>query len=103
MRADCFAQARGYPIGLIETSWGGTRIETWSSPAALAKCSHARAAAEADAHLALTAPVAAPAAISALPHAHAVGDVPTAPSVLWNAMVYPLLRNVIKGSSTSCD
>ena len=27
------------PIGLVETAWGGTRIEAWTSPDALAKCS----------------------------------------------------------------
>lgn len=26
------------PIGLLETDWGGTRIEAWSSPAALNVC-----------------------------------------------------------------
>ncbi len=27
-----------YPIGLVDTDWGGTRVEAWSSPDALAKC-----------------------------------------------------------------
>ena len=26
------------PIGLIQAAWGGTRIETWSSPDALKVC-----------------------------------------------------------------
>jgi sialate O-acetylesterase len=26
------------PIGLVESAWGGTRIESWSSPDALAQC-----------------------------------------------------------------
>lgn len=26
------------PIGLVESAWGGTRIESWSSPDALAAC-----------------------------------------------------------------
>ncbi len=26
------------PIGLLRSSWGGTRVEQWSSPAALAAC-----------------------------------------------------------------
>ena len=30
---------RGYPIGLVESNWGGTPIEAWSSTRALAKCS----------------------------------------------------------------
>ena len=28
-----------YPIGLIESNWGGTKIEVWSSPEATAACS----------------------------------------------------------------
>ena len=28
----------GYPIGLIDTTWGGTPAEAWSSPDALANC-----------------------------------------------------------------
>ena len=27
-----------YPIGLVATAWGGTPIEVWSSPDALAAC-----------------------------------------------------------------
>lgn len=27
-----------YPVGLVDTDWGGTPIESWSSPDALAKC-----------------------------------------------------------------
>jgi len=26
------------PIGLVESAWGGTRIEAWTSPEGLAKC-----------------------------------------------------------------
>ena len=26
------------PVGLVESAWGGTRIESWSSPDALAAC-----------------------------------------------------------------
>ena len=26
------------PIGLVQSAWGGTRIEAWSSPAALEEC-----------------------------------------------------------------
>lgn len=31
-------KALGYSVGLIDDSWGGTIIEAWSSPEALAKC-----------------------------------------------------------------
>ena len=27
-----------YPIGLVATTWGGTPVEAWSSPDALATC-----------------------------------------------------------------
>lgn len=27
-----------YPIGLVESDWGGTPIEAWSSPEALHRC-----------------------------------------------------------------
>ncbi len=42
--AVCFLHGRallrdtGRPQGLLETSWGGTPIESWSSAAALAQC-----------------------------------------------------------------
>jgi len=32
------SQHLNYPLGLIETNWGGTAIEAWSSPDALAVC-----------------------------------------------------------------
>ncbi|XP_060572916.1 sialate O-acetylesterase-like [Ruditapes philippinarum] len=56
------------PIGLVQTAWGGTPIESWSSPGALSTCSHR---------------------MKRGPHQH---------SVLWNAMVYPLLRATIYGA-----
>ena len=31
-------QRRGYPIGLVSSTWGGTNIETWISPTGLAAC-----------------------------------------------------------------
>lgn len=27
-----------YPLGMIDTTWGGTPVEAWSSAEALAKC-----------------------------------------------------------------
>ncbi|KAK3090921.1 hypothetical protein FSP39_015725 [Pinctada imbricata] len=61
------------PIGLVETNWGGTIIEAWSSPEALSQC---------------------PASSSSKKRAVKVQN---KASALYNAMVYPLLRNTIKG------
>jgi len=61
-----------YPIGLIESDWGGTRIEAWSSPDALAKCRNSgkkRAA-----------------------------PGPNDESALWNSMINPYLATTIKGA-----
>ncbi|XP_041350889.1 sialate O-acetylesterase-like [Gigantopelta aegis] len=57
-----------YPIGLVDTDWGGTPIEAWSSPEALNACSHI----------------------------HKRG--PFVHTVLWNAMVSPLLPMTIYGA-----
>ena len=66
-------QARGYPIGLIATSYGGTPAEAWSSPSAIEQC--------------YNPPPMPPGPV--LP--------PQANSVLWESMVVPLLRSTIKG------
>jgi len=31
-------QKRGVPMGLVETAWGGTNIEAWSSPDSIHAC-----------------------------------------------------------------
>ncbi|XP_048239907.1 sialate O-acetylesterase-like [Haliotis rufescens] len=59
---------RKYPIGLIESNWGGTPIQAWSSPDALVACSH-----------------------------HTKRG-PGANSVLWNPMISPLLDLTIYGA-----
>ncbi|XP_060070508.1 sialate O-acetylesterase-like [Ylistrum balloti] len=58
----------GYPIGLIESNFGGTKIEWWSSQDALAQCPNVK-------------------------RAHNFDD-----SALWNGMISPLLRNTIYGT-----
>ncbi|OWF44709.1 sialate O-acetylesterase-like [Mizuhopecten yessoensis] len=58
----------GYPIGLIESNFGGTKIELWSSPDALSQCSSRKRANN------------------------------IANSGLWNGMISPLLRNTIYGT-----
>ncbi|XP_033833264.2 sialate O-acetylesterase [Periophthalmus magnuspinnatus] len=61
-----------YPIGLVESSWGGTPVEAWSSHSALRKCGLDN------------------------PDENSTG--PISNSVLWNAMIHPLLNLTIKGA-----
>uniref|UniRef100_A0AAV2IZY9 Sialate O-acetylesterase domain-containing protein n=1 Tax=Knipowitschia caucasica TaxID=637954 RepID=A0AAV2IZY9_KNICA len=60
------------PVGLVESSWGGTTVEAWSSHTALKKCG--------------------------LDHKDENYLGPTENSVLWNAMIHPLLPMTIKGA-----
>ncbi|ELU17662.1 hypothetical protein CAPTEDRAFT_122541 [Capitella teleta] len=60
------------PIGLVQAALSGTRIEAWSSPEALENC---------------------------FPDGPSEGSgASNGPSVLWNAMIHPLLRMAIKGA-----
>jgi len=59
------------PIGLISSNWGGTYVQAWSSPEALAKCAPKKSVADPN---------------------------PNTPSVLWNAMIVPFLPGVIRGA-----
>jgi sialate O-acetylesterase len=67
-----------YPIGLVDTDWGGTPVEAWSSPDALAKCG-------------ITDKVTSRGEPGQPPP-------PDQHSVLWNAMVFPFLNMTIKGA-----
>ncbi|XP_058489954.1 sialate O-acetylesterase [Solea solea] len=59
-----------YPIGLVESCWGGTPVEAWSSSRALQQCGLQQTT-----------------------------DSPKdRNSVLWNAMIHPLLNMTIKGA-----
>ncbi|XP_062417050.1 sialate O-acetylesterase isoform X2 [Pungitius pungitius] len=58
-----------YPIGLVESCWGGTPVEVWSSPRALQQCGLQQTASG-----------------------------PNENSVLWNAMIHPLLNMTVKGA-----
>ncbi|CAG5130233.1 unnamed protein product, partial [Candidula unifasciata] len=66
----------GYPIGLVATDWGGTPVEAWSSPEALAECG----------------------VTSTDNTARAKLTGPQTNTVLWNAMVNPLLGMTIYGA-----
>ena len=61
----------GYPIGLIESSWGGTFIEPWSTPEGLETCE--------------------------IPPDHQKQDW-AKNSYLFNAMIHPLMKLSIEGA-----
>ncbi|KAL3067756.1 hypothetical protein OYC64_022186 [Pagothenia borchgrevinki] len=62
-----------YPIGLVESGWGNTPIEAWSSARALQQCG-----------------------LESKSRKHYRS--PQENSVLWNAMIHPLLNMTIKGA-----
>ena len=77
--AVCFLYGRalaaelGVPVGLVETSWGGTRVEAWSPQSGLAECG--------------------------VPPSPDLGQgVPNEDSRLYNGMVAPLTRLTIAGA-----
>ncbi|KAK7107962.1 hypothetical protein V1264_015781 [Littorina saxatilis] len=57
-----------YPIGLVESSWGGTPVEAWSPPQVFTACAHHNKRA---------------------PNGH---------GVLYNAMIHPLLSTTLYGA-----
>ncbi|XP_046550379.1 sialate O-acetylesterase-like isoform X2 [Haliotis rubra] len=65
------------PIGLVASSWGGTPIETWSTQDSLSKCRN-----------------------ESTQHVYDRLDVPPPrrDSVLWNAMIHPLVNMTIYGA-----
>jgi len=73
------------PIGLIESAWGGTRAEAWTSPEALASSPTYKG--EIDRFMKENADPAKAAKVSN----------PNAPSVLFNGLIAPLLNYRIKG------
>ncbi|NXX55356.1 SIAE acetylesterase, partial [Scopus umbretta] len=95
-------EALRYPVGLVEAAWGGTPIEAWSSRRALRACGlpedTGRLAAEAPASglaLCFCTPFSPAFSSSVSPHRHLSG--PQTPSVLWNAMIHPLLNMTLRG------
>uniref|UniRef100_A0A3P8U8E7 Sialic acid acetylesterase n=1 Tax=Amphiprion percula TaxID=161767 RepID=A0A3P8U8E7_AMPPE len=62
-----------YPIGLVESCWGGTPVEAWSSTRALQKCGLEKTEDRSLSHIEKN-------------------------SVMWNSMIHPLLNMTIKGA-----
>jgi sialate O-acetylesterase len=100
------------PIGVIDSSWGGTAIQPWMSAAALAKCGPVAAAPPPSAAALLRAAAAAGAsredlALGALGAALLADEkarvaagwaaTPYLPSTLYNSMIAPLQALPIKG------
>ncbi|KAK9959120.1 hypothetical protein ABG768_011200 [Culter alburnus] len=76
-----------YPIGIVETCWGGTPVEAWSSPRALHKCGLKSSESSVP--------------YSPLPvESNLLLNVSEKwkSSVLWNAMIHPLLNMTITGA-----
>ncbi|BFZ09706.1 hypothetical protein BsWGS_12748 [Bradybaena similaris] len=84
-------KALGHAIGLIHSSWGGTPAEAWSSPTALAKCGNldTRAHKRDD----YKVPHSNEERVEQLKVENQNNN-----TVLWNAMIYPLLKTSIKGA-----
>ncbi|CAG5130232.1 unnamed protein product [Candidula unifasciata] len=82
----------GYPIGLVATDWGGTPVEAWSSPEALAECGvHSTTRSK--------QPASFLEYVNKLPlesRKRLLG--PDNNSALWNAMIYPFLNMTIYGA-----
>ncbi|MBN3300474.1 SIAE acetylesterase, partial [Amia calva] len=68
-------ESQKHPVGLVESCWGGTPVEAWSSERALQKCGLAKPK-------------------HSFQNAGASWD----NTVLWNAMIHPLLNMTIKGA-----
>ncbi|NWQ86570.1 SIAE acetylesterase, partial [Burhinus bistriatus] len=103
-------EALRYPVGLVEAAWGGTPIEAWSSRRVLWACGLPEDARRAPLFV-RTKPgslepqlQAWPCVLHSLkpsfvfsisPHWPLSG--PQTPSVLWNAMIHPLLNMTLRG------
>ncbi|NXH45267.1 SIAE acetylesterase, partial [Dicaeum eximium] len=86
-------EALGFPIGLVEVAWGGTPIEAWSSRRVLQACGLPEDMGSLP--CVCTSPLNLALSSSTSPHQHLSG--PQMPSVLWNAMIHPLLNMTLRG------
>jgi sialate O-acetylesterase len=74
------------PVGLIQSAWGGTRAEAWTSPRALASSPAYKGEIEKFQQTTQTQ------------EPEAKGPNPNAPSVLFNGLISPLVNYRIKGA-----
>jgi len=92
------------PIGAIDTCWGGTYVEAWTTPQGLATCPSTQASDELFKQ-----------SLIDMPEAHATGykaystrrngrfkvqadPDPNTPSVLWNGMINPIVQMKVRGA-----
>ncbi len=103
--ASCYFFGRGVykalgdiPVGLVDSDWGGTYIQAWSSPDALSKCNQTESEAEA---VTETDDGAEHKDWSyfAVDKSRVFEPSPNTPSVLWNAMIHPLLNMRFAGAA----
>ncbi|XP_041918641.1 sialate O-acetylesterase-like [Alosa sapidissima] len=89
-------QTLHYPIGLVESCWGGTPVEVWSSSRPLQNCGIPQAT-ESYNDFIEDKPI--PIQNSVMWNDF-IGDepIPTQNSVAWNAMIHPLLNMTITGA-----
>ena len=82
------------PIGLISSAWGGTIVEAWMSPEALATCSEKIADTK-------TVPLVAQDPLTPAGKASGVKMTaePNDPSALWNGMIVPYVPFTLKGAT----
>ncbi|KAK7160077.1 hypothetical protein R3I93_007894 [Phoxinus phoxinus] len=78
-----------YPVGLVETCWGGTPVEAWSTPRSLHKCGLKSSM--------TSVRYRPPPAQSQSYYLMNISSTWRS-SVLWNAMIHPLLNMTITGA-----
>ncbi|NXA06663.1 SIAE acetylesterase, partial [Sapayoa aenigma] len=88
-------EALGSPVGLVEAAWGGTPIEAWSSRRALQRCGLPEDTGRVTPSPCALHPLKPGFVFSTSTHRHLSG--PQTPSVLWNAMIHPLLNMTLRG------
>ena len=79
------------PIGLVNSNWGGTRVEAWTTPQGLAACGPVQSVSSFQSST--------PAVLrsSALPIVKDQPD-PQTPSVLFNGMIHPFINMRLSGA-----
>ena len=82
------------PIGLIDSNWGGTCAEAWSSPEALAKCGLKKSSVQTRGN---RLRVRRDVIVERTVYEDFSVD-PNSYSVLWNSMIHPFLNMTIKGA-----